>query len=254
MRFKGAAIALCMGIILLAGGALAQETNLLALGEGTLPVVEPASYGNWRPVNMLDDSPRSAWCSAAGNPGNNVFVFEMLEPATIGAFEFDCTVDGKGRGAKNITVEVSAGSRDAGFETVLQASLVEGSAGQRFAVARKVTGRWVRLTVAGNHGDVKYSELSGFRGYGLKPDASAAAETPITGTFSTSYSEFHLRQQGTAISGCYGKSKGLFEGTIEGRLAKITWSENDGSKRGPAVFVFSPEGETFQGYWWRDSD
>jgi OmpA-OmpF porin, OOP family len=254
MQFKGAAIALCAAITLLAGGARAQETNLLALGEGTLPVVEPASYGGWEPVNMLDDSPQSAWCSAAGNPSNNVFVFEMLEPATIGAFEFDCTVDGKGRGAKDVTVEVSAGSRDAGFEKVLQASLLEGAAGQRFAVARKVTGRWVRLTVATNHGDGKYSELSGFRGYGLKPDAPAAAPSPITGSFSTNYSEFHLRRQGTAISGCYGRSKGLFEGTIEGRLAKITWSENDGSKHGPAVFVFTPDGESFRGYWWHGSD
>jgi len=254
MRFKGTAIAIFVGITLFSGGALAQETNLLALGEGTLPVVEPRSYSGWGPVNMLDESPGSAWASANGNTGNNVFVFEMLAPATLDAFEFDCTVDGKGRGAKDLTVEVSVVSRDAGFERVLQASLAEGKTGQRFAVARKVAGRWVRLTLVNNHGDLKYSELSGFRGYGLKPSAPPAAIAPITGTYSTNYKDFHLRQQGTAISGCYEHDKGLFEGTIEGRLAKITWSQAEGKKRGPAVFVFAPDSKGFQGYWWYDSD
>jgi len=100
MQFKGTAIAICVGFTLFSGGALAQETNLLALGEGTLPVVEPPSYSGWGPVNVLDDSPRSAWASANGHTGNNVFVFETLAPATIEAFEFDCTVDGKGRGPR----------------------------------------------------------------------------------------------------------------------------------------------------------
>ena len=254
MRFKGKAIAICVGITLFSGGVLAQETNLLALGEGTLPVVEPPSYSGWGPVNILDDSPSSAWASANGHTGNNVFVFETLAPATIDAFEFDCTVDGKGRGAKDLTVEVSAGSRDAGFERVLQASLAEGKSGQRFAAAKKVAGRWVRLTLVNNHGDPKYSELSSFRGYGLKPSTAPAALAPITGSYSTNYNNFHLRQQGTAISGCYEHAEGLFEGTIEGRLAKITWSQDGGKKRGPAVFVFAPDSMSFQGYWWYDSD
>jgi outer membrane protein OmpA-like peptidoglycan-associated protein len=254
MRFNRPAIATSVVIAVLAGSALAQETNLLALGEGTLPVVEPASYAGWGSVNMLDESPHSAWCSASGHAVNNVFVFEMLAPATIDAFEFDCIVDGKGRGAKDLTVEVSASARDAGFEKVLKASLVEGTSGQRFTVAKKVVGRWVRLTVDGNHGDPKYSELSGIRGYGVRPVAAPAAIAPITGTYSTNYNDFHLRQQGSAISGCYERNKGLFEGTIEGRLAKITWSESDGAKRGPAVFVFAQDGRNFQGYWWRDTD
>jgi outer membrane protein OmpA-like peptidoglycan-associated protein len=181
-------------------------------------------------------------------------VFVNVPKITSLLAEFDCLVDGKDRGAKDLTVEVSAGSRDAGFERVLQASLAEGKSGQRFAVARKVAGRWVRLTLVNNHGDAKYSELSGFRGYGLKPSAPPAAMAPITGTFSTNYKDFHLRQQGTAISGCYEHDKGLFEGSIEGRLAKITWSQGEGKKRGPAVFVFAPDGKSLQGSWWYDSD
>jgi hypothetical protein len=45
MRLHRVAMALCVGITLYAGVARGEEeTNLLGLGEGTLPVVEPPSY------------------------------------------------------------------------------------------------------------------------------------------------------------------------------------------------------------------
>ena len=255
MRLRSAAVIMCIGFILLTGGAAAGETNLLALGEGTLPVVEPPSYSGWGPVNILDDAPGSAWASKERNVANNVFVFEMIAPGTFDAFEFDCTgVDGKGRGAKDVTVEVSAASRETGFERVLAASLVEGKAGQRFPAGKQVEGRWVRLTIVGNHGDPKYAELGGVRGFGRRSTVATAAMPAIAGTFKTNWNTFHLRQQGTAISGCYEHDKGLFEGTVEGSVAKLTWSQGDGKKRGPAVFVFSPDGKSFRGYWWYDTD
>jgi len=255
MGLRGIVVAVCVGTVLAAGGAAAGETNLLGLGEGTLPVLEPASYGGWGPVNLLDDAPGSAWASRERNVGNNVFVFEVVTPATFEAFEFDCTgIDGKGRGAKDVTVEVSAAARDSGFQPVLKASLAEGKAGQRFPVEKQVGGRWVRLAVLGNHGDAKYAELGGFRGYGRRSTAAAPALPAVAGTFKTNYSDFHLRQQGTAISGCYEHAQGLFEGTIEGRVAKLTWDQKGNGKRGPAVFVFSPDGKSFRGYWWQNTD
>ena len=255
MRFGSAAAVTCIGFILSAGAVTAGETNLLALGEGTLPVLEPSSYSGWGPVNILDDAPDSAWASEEGNVANNVFVFEMVAPGTIDAFEFDCTgLDGKGRGAKGVTVEISSTSRDAGFERVLEASLVEGKAGQRFPVGKKIGGTWVRLVIVSNHGDPKYTELGGIRGFGRRSAAAAATMPAITGTFETNWNAFHLRQQGTAISGCYEHDEGLFEGTVEGRTAKLTWSQDGGKKRGPAVFVFSPDGKSFRGYWWYNTD
>jgi OmpA-OmpF porin, OOP family len=257
MRLRCVAGAVCAGTILFAAVARgAEEMNLLSLGEGTLPVVEPASYGSgWIPVNLLDDAPESAWASAAGAVANNKFVFELLAPATFDAFEFDCTgLDGKNRGAKDLTVEISARSKDSGFEQVLSASLAEGKPGQRFTAAKKVEGRWVRLTVLNNHGDPKYTELGGFRGYGRRSGGSPDTMQPVTGMYSTSYSKFHVRQQGAALSGCYDFKEGLFEGTVEGRLAKLTWNEQKGADKGPAVFVFSPDGKTFRGYWWRGTD
>ncbi len=238
---------------LAAGGAAAQEVNLLALGEGTLPVIEAPYYGGWPALNMIDDSPGTGWACEDGKTANSVFVFEMAAPAALGAFEFDTAgIDGDNRDAKDVVVEVSGSSKDAGFATVLRASLAARRDGQRFAATSRIAGRWVRLTILNNHGDERWTELMGFRGYGPRPAAQGIP--PLTGVYSTSYGNFHVRQQGTAISGCYEYDEGLFTGAIEGRVAKLTWTEAGGSKRGPAVFVFTPDGRGFRGYWWYDTD
>ncbi len=252
MRSHGGLLAAFAALAISFGPAAAQEVNLLALGEGTLPVVEAASYRGWTAANMIDDAPGSGWACPLGKLSNNVFVFELPVPGTPSRFEFDTgSIDGAGRGAKDVVVEISAASMDAGFELVLKASLADKKDGQSFPASKQVEGRFVRLTIADNHGDKKYTELMGFRGYGTRAAAPAAAQ--IVGTFDTNYNKFHLRQQGSAISGCYEHKEGLFTGTVEGKVAKLTWTQSGGSN-GPAVFVFSPDGKSFRGYWWSETD
>ena len=240
-------------VALAAPGAVqaAEETNLLALGAGALPVVEPPSYGGWPARHLLDDAPGSGWACASGKVADNVFVFELPASATLTAFEFDAArVDTAKSGARGVTVEVSATSKDAGFQPVLRASLKEGADNQRFAAKAEVEARFVRLTILDNHGAEKWTELFGFRGYGAPP---AAVPIPnLSGTYDTNYNKFHLRQQGTALTGCYELREGLFDGAIDGRIMRLTWAE--GTSRGPAVFVFSPDGRSFRGTWWRGTD
>ena len=65
-----------------------------------------------------------------------------------------------------------------------------------------------------------YIELMDFRGYGKQlthtplPDAS--------GTYETNYGNFHLKQEGTSVTGCYEHDGGLLNGGIEGRIMKFT--------------------------------
>jgi outer membrane protein OmpA-like peptidoglycan-associated protein len=253
MTLRSSIVAALALTLLAMAPAFAQQTNLLALGEGTLPVVAAANYGGWPAANMLDDSPSSGWACEDGKIANNVFVFEMVAPATLTAFEFDtASIDTDHSGAKDVLVEVSTTAKNAGFRQVLRATLEDRKDGQRFPATSRVEGRWVRLTIADNHGSEQWTELMGFRGYGTKPAAGPPA--PIGGTYQTSYNDFHLRRQGSAISGCYNYNDGLFEGSVEGRVAKLTWSENSGNSKGPAVFVFSPDGASFTGYWWHDTD
>jgi outer membrane protein OmpA-like peptidoglycan-associated protein len=118
--------------------------------------------------------------------------------------------------------------------------------GQSFPAAQVPASRWVRLTIKANHGSTTYSELFSFRGFGKKPYFSTPEN--ISGTYSSNYANFHVRQQGTALAGCYEFKEGLLNGAIEGRVMKLTWQQNNGS--GPAVMVFSKDGKNFKGFWW----
>lgn len=233
------------------GQAAQEKINLLSLQEGTLPVLEPSSYSGWPVVALLDENSGSGWACESGKIKENIFVFEMIAPAVIERFEFDNSrVDAQGAAAKEVTVEVSATSMKAGFETVLQAKLADKTDHQVFPAAKPVSGRWLRLTIHSNHGSDSWTELFSFRGFGARPAAGAPLGS-VSGTYETSYSNFHVRQQGTALVGCYEFDEGLLDGAIEGRLMKITWREGSGpDDRGPAVMVFAPDGKSFRGYWW----
>lgn len=203
--------------------AAAEVVDVLSLEEGTLPVVEPSTYSGWTALNVIDPSPSSGWAAESGHVKDNTFVFELAAPATIERFEFDtASNDGDGRGARHVVVAVSATGKDSGFVEVARGELADRADGQKLAATKKVPARWVRLTVADNHGDAEWSELMGFHGYGERPFIPPAN---ASGTYESDYGDFHLRQQGTALLGCYEHDDGLLDGTIEGRVMKLTWHE-----------------------------
>jgi outer membrane protein OmpA-like peptidoglycan-associated protein len=233
----------------------ATPVNLLSLQEGTFPVVEPESYGGWVVEALLDDSPTTGWACPEGKIAGNVFVFEMAAEATIERFEFDTeSVDEEGAGAKEVVVEVSTTSKSDAFTLVLQTTLAPARDRQAFDAAKRVPARWVRLTIRTNQGNESWTELFGFRGYGERPPFAGLPDG-ISGTYATNYHDFHVRQQGTALVGCYEWDSGVLDGAIEGRVMKITWREGeDGSETGPAVMVFSPDGRAFRGFWWHSGN
>lgn len=235
-----------------AGVAMAApQANLLGLGVGAMVVVEPESYSGWPAIDLLDDDPGSGWACVEGRTTNNVIVIELPAPTLFAAFELDTAgIDADGAGAKDVVIEMSASSATTGFFSVLRATLKDRADGQRFATTAQVEGRFVRLTILNNHGSESWTELMGLRGYGMQRPPEPLGD--ISGTYDTDYSKFHLRQQGTALVGCYEYNEGVFEGAVEGRVMKLTWVEGD--SRGPAVFVFAPDGKSFRGVWWRDTD
>jgi outer membrane protein OmpA-like peptidoglycan-associated protein len=238
--------------IAFAPAAAAEVVDVLSLQEGTLPVVEPSTYGGWTALNTIDPAPTSGWAAESGHIKDNTFVFELPAPVTIERFELDtASIDGDGRGARHVVVAVSATGKDSGFVEVARGELADRADGQKLAVTKKVPARWVRLTVADNHGDPEWSELMGFHGYGERPFIPPAN---ASGTYESDYGDFHLRQQGTALVGCYEHDEGLLDGTIEGRVMKLTWREAGGpDDKGPAVMILAPDGKSFQGFWWYTS-
>ena len=75
----------------------------------------------------------------------------------------------------------------------------------------------------------------------------------MSGTYETDFGDFHLRQQGTSVTGCYEHDEGVLDGGIEGRIMKFTWREA-GDDKGPAVMVFSPDGRKMFGLWWNEGN
>lgn len=163
--------------------------------------------------------------------------------------EFDtASADCDGCAAKGILVEVSATGATGGFARVADVVLKDKADRQRFPVSAAVPGRWVRLTVKGNQGSSEYVELMDFRATGRH-----LTKTPlngISGTYETNYGLFHVRQEGTSVSGCYEHSDGLLDGGIDGHVLSFTWRE--GERKGPAYMAFTPDGREMLGLWWVD--
>lgn len=254
MRLRLPAAALCLALLSLAPLPAAEPVDLLALGAGALPVVEPPSYSGWPAVQLLDDDPGSGWASVAGVTGGQRFVFALAGRATLERFELDTAcLDGDGRGAKRIRLGVSDTGPGGPFATVLEAALADRRDGQRFPAAAQIAGRWVQFEILDNHGDPEWVELCSLRGYGGPPAPETLGD--VSGTYETDYSRFHVRQQGTALVGCYEYDEGLFSGSVEGRVMRIAWQESGGPEDGgPAVMVFAPDGRSFRGHYWHRTD
>jgi OmpA-OmpF porin, OOP family len=238
-----------------AGGPV--ESNLLSWGAGALVVQAPPSYsdsGNWSPESLLDEIPSTGWATKDGDLTPKVFVFEMAEKSTITSLAFDTAqVESPGRAAKDVKVEISD-SQDGGFSVIATPSLAQAKDHQKFVLKTPATGRYLRLTALNNWGDAKYTEIMNVFAYG-KP----LVKRPLSdnsGMFSSSYGNFHMAQTGSAVNGCYEWSGGLIEnGGFEGRVLRFTWTQGEvGGPRhgGPAMLIFSDDGQSFTGYWWND--
>lgn len=231
------------------------EVNLLSWGAGALVVQAPVSYGetgSWSPEALLDELPRTGWATKDGDLTPKIFVFEMAVKSSITSLAFDSTaVDKPERAAKDLNVEISD-SLAGPFSEVGKFSLAKAKDHQKFPLPAPVTGRYLRLTVLNNWGDPQYMELMNALAYG-KPIAKPQLPDN-SGTFSTSYGNFHMLQTGSAVSGCYEHENGLIEnGGFEGRVLRFTWTQGQlAGKRvsGPAILIFSDDGQSFTGYWW----
>jgi outer membrane protein OmpA-like peptidoglycan-associated protein len=231
----------------------APEPSLVSFSSGALVVQKPQEYGEgWSAFWIFDERPETGWATPEGVLTPQMVVVALPERTALKRLEFDTgSTDGENRGAKDVLVEVSDTSAKDGFKKVAEVALKDKTDNQKFSVSAEVPGRWLRLTIKTNHGAKDFMELMDFRGYGTQltktpfPDAS--------GTYETNFSDFHLKQQGTSVTGCYEHDSGVLTGGIEGRVMRFMWRE-DGGQKGPAIMVFSPDGKQLFGLWWNEGD
>jgi len=189
--------------------AAATDQSLISFSSGALLVEKPAEYGSgWGSVWIIDENPKTGWCCSKGKILNNVLVIELAEKTVLNRLEFDTgKVDTKGSAAKDILVELSDEGPTAGFKEIASVSLANQEDNQSFPVTVEESGKWLRLTIKNNHGSAEYTELMDFRAFGKQ-----LTQTPLTdvsGTYKSDYNDFHLRQQGTSVTGCYEYKEGV---------------------------------------------
>jgi len=229
--------------------ALAQnEQSLVSFSSGALVVKKSSEYSDsWANIWMIDENSQTGWCCSKGDILNNVIVFELAEETLFERLIFDTGyVDTEGSAAKDIVVEISNDNSTEGFKEIASISLTNQQDNQIFPVQASESGKWLRLTIKNNHGSNEYTELMEFRAYGKQLTNTSLPD--VSGTYETNYNDFHLRQQGTSVTGCYEWDEGILNGGIEGRIMKFTWKET--GQGGPAVMVFTSDGEKFFGLWW----
>jgi outer membrane protein OmpA-like peptidoglycan-associated protein len=226
-----------------------EAPSLVSLSSGALLVQKPQEYGNnWSAFWILDERANTGWATPKGVIGSQVIVIELAQKAVLKSLEFDTAgVDGAGRAAKEILVEMSDTSATTGFSRIAEVTLADHTNNQQFPTSAEVPGRWVRLTVKNNYGSPDYVELMDFRARGKQLGSTAFPD--VSGTYSTNYGDMHLRQQGNSIVGCYEYSNGLLAGAIDGSVMKLTWRQSNPSE-GPAMMVFSGDGRQLFGLWW----
>ncbi len=228
--------------------ATGPELSLVSISAGAIVVRKPEEFdSNWSSTWLIDENPASGWASKKGSISDQVIVIALPEQTRLNKLIFDTgSIDGDGRGAKDVLVEVSDTSETEGFQKIAEVSLQDKANDQDFPVSAEIPGRWVRLTVRNNHGSPDFVELLDFRATGTQLTHTSMPN--ISGTFSTNENDFHIKQEGTSVTGCYEHNDGLFEGGINGRVLTITWRQSNG--KGPATMVLSPDGKQMTGVWW----
>jgi outer membrane protein OmpA-like peptidoglycan-associated protein len=212
-------------------------------------VQKPQEYSEgWSAFWLLDDKASSGWATPKDVIAPQTIVIALPERTELDRLSFDTgSIDGDGRGAKDITVEMSDTDATSGFQQIAAVSLQDKADNQSFPVSAQVAGRWLRVLVKNNHGSPQYIELMEIRGFGKQLTQTPFADA--SGTYETNFGKFHLKQEGTSVTGCYEHLDGLLNGGIEGRVMKFVWREGK-DKSGPALMVFSPDGKQMFGLWW----
>ncbi len=222
--------------------------NLVALASGAFPVTRAAPVElNSAAYYMFDEDPRTGWVSK-GHEFNNPTVVEMADRAIIKRLEFDeANVDYDGRLPKQVVVEVSDTSAVDGFKSIAEVSLTEMKDGLDFPVSAEVPGRWVRVTVTEASSANGIAQIMELRAFGNRLTHNPIPN--VTGTYDTDAGQFHLKQDGATVTGCYERGTELLNGGMDGRMLKFKYAIGE-SGSGPAILVISDDGHAFGG-WWR---
>jgi outer membrane protein OmpA-like peptidoglycan-associated protein len=221
--------------------------NLLGLASGAIVVQRPAApEGLAEAWYMFDEDPRTGWTSEAGK-FNQLTVVELADRSVIHTLQFDDASDEyDGRAPKEVLVEMSDTSATDGFKPIAGVTLSpELKDGQSFPASTEVPGRWVRITIKSMHTTNEIAQIMEVRAFGDRLTHNPPPN--VSGTYETDAGLFHLKQEGTTVTGCYEHGTKPLQGGMEGRLMRFTW--NTETDTGPSIAIFGNNGSMFVGWW-----
>ena len=226
----------------------ADADDLVGLEQGGFVVVAPQSidYGSGA-FRILDGDAKAGFSSAEEQPTGHPIVIALPQRVSIDRVQFDTGTAGLDTHTpKRILVEMSDTSAGDGYKPIANVTLATQKDGQSFPADGNVPGRFVRVTVEENYGG-HLTEIGEFRAYGRKLETTPMPN--VSGDYETSnWRTLHLEQDGNGVSGCLGDPPSPFTGGIEGHVVKFNIDTED--EKGPAIVVFSPDGKSvFGGYW-----
>src|SRR4029077_10332444 len=108
---------------------------------------------------------------------------------------------------------------------------------------------WLRMTIKSMHqAGHDIAQVMEVRAHGERLARSPSPN--VTGTYAFDYTMWHLKQDGTTVTGCFDGGKGMFTGGLDGRLLRFGYATD--VVTGPAIAVFG--GSTmFVGHWQTNS-
>ncbi len=237
IRRFGLLLGLLAPLLLIAPLLWAQDQhsdNLLSPTRGAVLVSAPGDPN--LALALTDDDDTSLWgIDAPTLPPPYQFVFElpaMARLAQVGVNGAGDTPDGiPGASARVLRVEASVTGPDGPYLPL--ATLTAAAQGRTLADVTQPGGfRWLRFTLQTAQSDsAARIYLDAVIALGtLNPRPQAPR---FTGTFQTGHQDhISLRQDGTALHGCYlengGRSGGTLSGTVQDGVARVSWRSDQG--------------------------
>lgn len=228
-----------------------DQENLVALASGAYPIVRAdAPEASASPYYMFDEDPTTGWASPDGKY-NEPTVIELADRSIIRSVGFDeAGIAYDGRLPKEVLVEMSDTGASSGFKEIARVTMNEQKDGYSFPVTAEVPGRWVRIQVTKAVSDAAIAQIMEFRALGERLTHNPSPN--VTGTYDTNAGQFHLKQEGTTVTGCCVGCSEPISGGMEGRLLKFRYAYGENGS-GPALLVFGSDGGVFGGWWRTDS-
>ncbi len=258
LRCLGATLLLAFCATPPAGAAEQDPSGGQLVSLGAIALQWSSQYGEqkWSAMGMMDGQSDLGWSSAEHAPLPHWSVFELPEPAEVNALEvWNAPREQQSRhpgiSVKRLAVHVSTEGAESGYELLGVFSLATEETPQRFPVTPRLA-RWVKLTVAENHGHPGYTELMDVRLYGSFVEESPG-RPDLTGTWETRWdyssgrSTAYLTQRGDQVTGCYDWRGGRLAGGIDRRVITYRWTQTSGD--GLVTMVVNREGTRMNGFW-----